>query len=87
MTATQIMYFVSLILVFLLLIALKKLVVFVSYSIPDNFPRVIDFIWMGIIAFVPILNILFLFIFVVWLIVNGEYIEWKDCKLTRFLRK
>lgn len=87
MTATQIMYFVPLILVFLLLIALKKLVVFVAYFIPNNFPRVIDFIWMGIIAFVPMLNVVLLVLFVVWLLVNGEYIEWKDCKLTRFLRK
>lgn len=87
MTAQQIMYFVPLILVFLLLIALKKLVVFVSYNIPDNFPRVIDFIWMGIIAFIPMLNVALLVCFAIWLFVNGEYMEWKDCKLTRFLRK
>ena len=87
MIATQITYFIPLILIFLLLVVLKKLVSFVAYFIPNNFPRVIDFIWMGIIAFIPILNVAFLFIFVVWLIVNGEYIEWKDCKLTRFLKK
>lgn len=87
MTATQIMYFIPLILIFLLLIALKKLVAFVSYDIPDNFPRVIDFIWMGIIAFVPILNGGFLVAFIIWLFVNGESMEWKDCKLTRFLKK
>ena len=81
-------YFIPLFLTFFVLIVLKTLTRTDGYTpFPDNFPRVIDFIWIGIIALVPILNMVFIITFVILLFLYNDGIKWKDTKFTRFLRK
>ncbi len=83
-------WFIPTILVFILLITLRLFTTCeetFAGTFPDNFPRIIDFIWIGILSIVPIGNFIVLIVLLISFIFDFHQFKWKDNKITRFLRK
>lgn len=82
------MWIIPTIITFLVLIGLKLFANCRHINfLPSKFPRVIDFIWIGILSFIPGANIAGLIILIFIVCANSDEFEWKDNSITRFLRQ